>query len=269
MRNIIAVCAMIALLTGFALADEDQLVITGSTTVLPIAQACAEAFMDANPDVDVTVRGGGSGVGIAALLDGTCDIADASRAIKTKELAAAREKGIEPLEHIVALDGIAVVVNTEVPVDGLTIEQIRDIYTGKINNWKDLGGPSKTIVTVSRDVSSGTFEVFKEKVLEGEAVRDDALKVASNQAALTTVSSTPFAIGYIGLGYLSSKVKAIKVDGVEPSKETAKSGEFPIVRPLYMYTNGELKGLAKQFIDFVLSEKGQAITGELGYVPVE
>jgi len=269
MKNLKIIGVLLTLAVTLLFGTDDQLVLTGSTTVLPIAQACAESFMDDNPKIDVTVRGGGSGVGIAALLDGTCDIADASRSIKTKELASARSKGVNPVEHIVAWDGIAVVVHPDVPIDNLTIEQIRDIYSGEINNWKALGGPSKSIVIVSRDVSSGTFEVFKEKVLEGSSVRDDALKVASNQAVTTTVSSTPFSIGYIGLGYLNDNVKAIKVDGVMPSKATAKSQEFPIVRPLYMYTNGEAQGLAKLFLDFVFSTEGQEIVDELGFVPVK
>ena len=268
MKRIITAIALIALAFGIAFAD-DQLVITGSTTVLPIAQACAETYMDAHPNADITVRGGGSGVGIAAMIDATCDIANASRPIKSKELSNARAKGINPVEHIVAWDGIAVVVHPDVPVSGLTIEQISDIYTGKIKNWRDVGGPNKTIVVVSRDVASGTYEVFKKKVLGGGSVRDDALKVASNQAVSTTISTTPFSIGYIGLGYLSGKVKAIKVNGVMPSKQTAKSGEFPIVRPLYMFTNGEPTGLAKQFLDFIFSENGQRIVDELGYVPVK
>ena len=268
MKRIITVIALIALVFGIAIAD-DQLVITGSTTVLPIAQACAETYMHSHIEADITVRGGGSGVGIAAMIDATCDIANASRPIKSKELTKARAKGINPVEHIVAWDGIAVVIHTDVPVSGLTLEQISDIYTGKIKNWKDVGGPNKTIVVVSRDVASGTYEVFKEKVLGGGSVRDGALKVASNQAVATTISTTPFSIGYIGLGYLSDKVKAIKVNGVMPSKQTAKSGEFPIVRPLYMFTNGEPTGLAKQFLDFVFSSEGQTIVGELGYVPVK
>ena len=268
MKKFITAIAIIGLVFGIASAD-DQLVITGSTTVLPIAQACAEVFMDSHPSIDITVRGGGSGVGIAALLDATCDIADASRPMKSKELTKARAKGINPVEHIIAWDCIAVIVHPDVPVSELSLEQISDIYTGKINNWKDVGGPRKKIVVVSRDVSSGTYEVFKKKVLGGGSVRDDALKVASNQAVMTSVSSTPFSIGYVGLGYLNNKVKAVKVNGVTPSKKTAKSGAFPIVRPLYMYTNGEPTGLAKQFLNFVFSSEGQKIVDELGYVPVK
>lgn len=261
------ICAILVLLsTTFA---KNELVIVGSTTVLPIAQECAEIFMDKNPNVNLTVRGGGSGVGIAALIDKTCDIAMSSRAVKTKEMANARAKGINPVEHIIAWDCIVIVVHPEVPVENLTLEQLRDIYTGKTQNWKELGGPSKNIVVVSRDVASGTYEVFKEKVLKDKTESDNALKAASNQAVLTTVATTPFSIGYIGLGYLDEKVKAVKVEGVAPSKETAKSQRYPIVRPLYLVTNGAPKETAKQFIDFVLSTDGQKIVDKLGFVPVK
>ncbi len=267
MRNITFVLLTV-LFACMAIAGE-QLVITGSTTVLPIAQFCAEEYMNAHEDADITVRGGGSGVGIAALIDGQCDIADASREIKTREIATAREKGIEPMDHVVALDAIAAIVHPDVPVDNLTIDQIKDIYTGKITSWKTLGGPNKPIVVASRDVSSGTFEIFKEKVLSGDAVDESALKLASNQAVATTIASTPNSIGYIGLGYLTDKVKAVEIEGVEPTVENAQSEEYPIVRGLHMYTNGEPKGTAKAFIDYVMSEEGQAIVAELGYVPVK
>ena len=269
MTKLFEVSVILILTVGFALAAGDQVVLTGSTTVLPIAQACAESFMDENPKIDVTVRGGGSGVGIAALIDGTCDIANSSRNIKTKEIALARGKGVNPVDHIVAWDGIAIVIHPDLPVKGITIEQLRDIYTGKISNWKALGGPNKNIVVASRDVSSGTFEVFKEKVLEGASVRDDALKLASNQAVSTTVSTTPFSIGYIGLGYLSSKVKAIDVNGIEPTANNAKNKTYPIVRSLHMFTNGEAKGIAKQYLDFVISSEGQKIVSELGFIPIK
>lgn len=246
-----------------------QVVITGSTTVLPITQACAEAFMDKYPNIDVTVRGGGSGVGIAALIDGTCDIAMSSREIKTKEISNARSKGITPKDHIIAWDGLAIIVNVDVPIINLTMAQLKDIYSGKIKNWKDVGGPNKNIVAVSRDVASGTFEVFKEKVLLGGSMRDDALKLASNQAVLTTISSTPYSIGYVGLGYVTNEVKTVKVDGVAPSKESARNKTYPIVRSLHLYTDGEPKGDTKKFIDFVLSPDGQKIVDETGFVPLK
>lgn len=254
--------------TGIPLFAAKSITITGSTTVLPIAQRAAEAYMDLHEDVSISVRGGGSGVGIAALIDGRADIADASRSIKTKELKTAREKGIDPYSNIVARDGIAVVVHTDNPINALNIETLKKIYTGEINNWKQLGRPSKSIVVISRDVASGTFEVFNELILGGEKVIDGALMLASNKTVATTVSTTPDGIGYIGLGYLSKDVKAIKMDGVMPSNETVNNGSYKLARPLFMYTNGKPKGLIKSFIDFVLSAEGQKIVEEVGYVPI-
>ncbi|MBN1755080.1 PstS family phosphate ABC transporter substrate-binding protein [bacterium] len=252
----------------YARKDEQTLTLTGSTTVLPISQYAAEEFMAIHPEVNISVRGGGSGVGIAALIDATADIANSSRPIKTKEITACREKGIEPVGTTVALDGIAIVVHPENAIQELTLEQVRKIYNGEITKWSELGGPVKPIMVVSRDVASGTFEVFKEKVLEGDKTRPDALMVASNQAVAASVAQSPDAIGYIGLGYLSKEVKALNIDGITPSNETVISGEYKIARPLYMYTNGEPKGLAKQFLDFILSEEGKALVEEVGFVPV-
>ncbi|MCD6170503.1 MAG: phosphate ABC transporter substrate-binding protein [Candidatus Latescibacteria bacterium] len=248
---------------------QNQLTLQGSTTVLPIAQRCAEEFMKEHPEANISVRGGGSGVGIAALIDGTIDIANASRAMKTKELKKARAKGVNPVAHVVAKDAIAVVVHPKNPVNGLTKGQLKAIYTGAINRWSEVGGSSDVIVVVSRDVNSGTFEVFNKLALDKQRVRPDALMQASNKAVATVVASTKGAIGYVGLGYLSKKIKPIAIDEVMPSVETAKSGTYPLARPLYMYTNGEPKGLAKEFIDFVLSPKGQKIVKGRGFVPVK
>jgi phosphate transport system substrate-binding protein len=261
---------LLFVLTSVSLfAASNSITITGSTTVLPIAQRAAESFMDIHEDISVSVRGGGSGVGIAALIDGRADIADASRPIKTKEIKLAREKGLDPYANVVARDGLAVVVHPDVPVDSVSIEDLKKIFTGEIENWKDLGGPGKAIVAISRDYSSGTFEVFKELVLQGAKVSDGALMLASNKAVATTVSTTPYSIGYIGLGYLSDNVKALKVDGVEATEETVKKGEYKLARPLFMYTNGEPKGIVKTFMDFVFSAQGQAIARQVGYVPVK
>ncbi len=251
-----------------AFAADGQIVVKGSTTLLPIAQACAEIFMDQNNDADITVMGGGSGVGLASLLDGITDIANTSRSAKDEEQRMADEKGIVLHETIVALDGIAIITNKSVGIDNITVEQLRGIFSGSITNWKEIGGPDQQIVVFSRDVSSGTFEVFKEKILDGHTVSDMALKVASNQAALTSVTDTPNSIGYIGLGYLNNRVKAPKINGIEPTKANAAVGKFPIVRPLYMYTNGAPTGLAASYIKFILSDEGQMLVDELGYVPV-
>jgi len=246
-----------------------KLAIQGSTTVLPIAQRCAEEFMKEHPEANISVRGGGSGVGIAALIDGTIDIADASRAMKTKELKKARVNGINPVAHVVARDAIAVILHPQNPVNNLTKSQLKAIYTGAISRWNEVGGSSDVIVVVSRDVASGTFEVFNELALDKQRVRPDALMQASNQAVVNIVASTNGAIGYVGLGYLSKEVKPIAIEGVMPSVATAKSGAYLLARSLYMYTDGKPKGLAKEFIDFVLGPKGQRIVKEEGFVPVK
>ena len=270
MKRILTALGLItSLYVGEGWTRERALTLAGSTTVLPIAQRAAEEFMNLHPDVSISVRGGGSGMGIAALIDGTVDIANSSRPIKTKELKKAREKGIKPVGTVIAKDGIAVIVHPSNPVGELSLAQIRAIYTGEINKWKEVGGESKTIVVISRDVASGTFEVFKKLALGGERVRPDALMLASNKAVATTVAKTPGAIGYIGLGYLSPEVKAVKVEGVYPSKEDVVSGEYKLARPLFMYTDGEPRGLAGEFINFILSPKGQKIVEELGFVPVK
>lgn len=240
--------------------------INGSTTVLPIAQACAEKFMEKNPDINISVRGGGSGVGISSLLDKTTDIADSSRAIKDTELDKAVSNGVDPKAHVVAMDGICLVVNPANGISALTTKQIKDIYTGIISNWKDLGGSDEKIVVISRDTASGTFEAFNELVLAKSKVRPDALMEASNQAVVSVVSKTSGAIGYVGLGYAQGDVKALSVNGIAPSKETVLTGKYPISRPLFMYTNGAAQGAVKEFIDFVLSSDGQKIADEQGYV---
>jgi len=253
---------------SFAGKKENTLTMTGSTTVLPIAQMTAEVFMELHPKVNVSVRGGGSGVGIAALIDQTADIANASRPIKAKEIVTCRSKGIDPVGNVVAKDGIAIIVHPSNPVKELSIEQVRAIYTGEISKWSEVGGETKPIVAISRDVASGTFEVFKELVLEGGKTREDALMLASNKAVATTVKDTPQGIGYVGLGYLSADVKALAIEGTSPTNETVVSGEYKIARPLFMYTNGEAKGLAKTFLDFVMGKEGQKIVEEIGFVSV-
>ena len=268
MRTLILTCVILTLTVPVLQAQEGQLVLQGSTTVLPIAQAAAEVFMQKNPQANISVRGGGSGNGIAALIDGTCDIADASRSMKVEEILLCQKKGISPVSNIIAMDGIAVVVHPSNPVEGLSMEQIKDIYAGKVTNWKEVGGKDQKIVVVSRDSASGTFETFNELVLKGEKVTPEALAQASNQAVATTVASSEGAIGYVGLGYLNETIKALAVNGVIPEQETVVSGKYPISRPLYMYTNGAPQGVAKDLIEFIWSEEGQKIVKEQGFVPL-
>ena len=264
-KFILAVFLMFSLISTQVLAD--AITIKGSTTVLPIAQACAEEFMNVNPGVNISVGGGGSGVGIASLIDGTCDIGDASRPIKDKELNKAVSRGIDPRAHVIAMDGIAVIVHPSNRINAITKKQIKAIYTGKVSNWSQIGGVGGgKIVVISRDSASGTFEAFNKLALDKARVRPDALLQASNRAVATTVARTPGAIGYVGLGFVSSSVKAVAVDGVRASKETVLSNEYPLSRPLFMYTNGKPKGAAKEFINFVVSAEGQRLAEENGYV---
>ena len=274
MNNFTRILVVAALMTlvifpAFAGKNANSLTIAGSTTVLPIAQSCAEAYMNAHPEADISVRGGGSSVGIANIMAGTADIGDASRHAKTKEIVQARSQGINLVENVVANDAIAIVVNPSNGVNALTIEQVQGIYSGSISNWKDLGGASKPIVIVSRDVSSGTFEVFNEKVMSDAQVVDSALMLASNNAVATTIKDTPGAIGYVGIGYLTSSVKGLKINGVMPSKETVLNKQYPIARTLHMYTNGRPRGMAKKYIDFVLSAEGQKLVEENGFIGLQ
>ena len=267
-RTLLLTCFVLTLMVPISQAGEGQLVVQGSTTVLPIAQAAAEVFMQNNSQANISVRGGGSGNGIAALIEGTCDIADASRPMKIKEILLCQKKGISPVPHIVAMDGIAVIVHSSNPIQGLNMEEIKDIYTGKITNWKELGGKDLKIVVVSRDSASGTFETFSKIVLKGKKVKPEALSQSSNNTVATIVATTKGAIGYVGLGYLSNTVKALQVNEVIPEQETVVSGKYPISRPLYMYTDGAPQGVAKDFLEFICSEEGQKIVEEQGFVPL-
>ena len=278
-KNLFVVLILLALVVSFGMSgcgssnapqSRKTLTLNGSTTVFPIAQKAAEVFMSKHPDVNVSVRGTGSGNGIAALINGTCDIADASRPMKKSEMDSAKSKGVNPVANIIAKDAIAIIVNSKNPISEISHEQLRKIYTGEITNWKELGGPDMKITPVTRDSSSGTFEIFEEKVLnKGEEIVSSAVVQASNQAVKTTVAKTPGAIGYIGLGYIDDSVKFLKYNGVIPSKETVLNGQYEISRPLFMYTNGTPAGLVKDFVDFVMSPEGQSIVQQVGYIAVK
>lgn len=256
--------------TGDAVTGEIS--ITGSTTVLPLSTLEAEEFMNTYPDAIITVKGGGSGVGIAALIDGTTDIAQASRQIKESEIQEAEGNGIEPMEHAIAWDGIAVVVNPENPITEITFNQLRGIYNGTITNWAEVGGEDAEISVVGRDSSSGTYEYFKEEVLGEEEFTETALALSDNGLVKESVVGNPQAIGYIGYAYLDENVKALTLDAgeglVEATPENIKSGAYPLARQLYYYTNGEPTGLGKQYIDYVYSSTGQEIVSEVGYFPI-
>ncbi len=268
MKKIIAIAA-VAAAVGTASAQQ-EIVIDGSTTVGPIAKAFAEYFKAAHPEVNVTVSESGSGNGAKSIMNGTCDIADMSRPMKEGEFKACAEKGITPVAHVVALDGLPVLVHPSNPVQDLTVEQVRKIYMGEITNWKEVGGPDLAIVAVSRDTNSGTFETFEHMVMNSKKMANTVETVGSNGAIRQKIQSTPAAIGYAGLGFVDKTVKALKVNGIYPSAETVQSGEYPIARPLFMYTNGypKLGTPLYQFITIYLSEDGQEMVEEIGFVPV-
>ncbi|NIA09056.1 MAG: phosphate ABC transporter substrate-binding protein PstS family protein [Nitrospiraceae bacterium] len=246
-----------------------NVVIKGSTTVLPIAQKESEVYMEQNPDVRISISGGGSGNGINALLDGTTDIADSSRFIKPTEVKLAVKRGIYPVPFAVAHDCIIPVVHPSNSIKDLSRSQLRAIYRGEIRNWKKVGGPDRPIAVISRDTSSGTYEVWRKKIMEEERVFPGALLQASNGAVVQAVSKNKDAIGYIGLGYLEKDIKALKVDGIMGSKETAINGTYPLSRPLYMFTNGWPTGDVLSFIRFILDpQKGQKYVSGIGYVPL-
>lgn len=261
---LVALC----LLAGAGTALAENIVIKGSTTVLPIAQAALEAYMQANPGAKISLSGGGSGEGIKALIDGSTDIATSSREIKKSEVELAKTKGANPTAAVVAIDAIAPIVNPKNQVKDLTIDQLSQIYQGKITNWKEVGGENLEIVMISRDSSSGTFESWNELVLNKAKVTPRAQMQASNGAIVQAVSKNRYALGYIGLGYIDKTVSVLTVGGIRASAKTAIAKEYPIARPLYMYTNGEPKGETAKFIKFVLSSAGQKIVAKAGFVPL-
>ena len=248
--------------------------VKGSDTLLPLTQELAEDYLEEHPEGEVIVTGGGSGVGIAALMENTTDIAMASRRIKFGEKMKFAEAGLEAREVIVAYDALAVVVNPSNPVTQLTREQLEDIFRGKITNWKEVGGEDRKIVVYSRETSSGTYEFFKESVLDNKNYMSSILSMPATGAIIQSVKQTKGAIGYIGLAYLNRYVKALAVsyDGGEhyavPSVETAADGSYPIVRPLYYYSDATKEQTVSSFISYALSPEGQKSVLEQGFVPV-
>lgn len=252
----------------------------GSDTLVNLALAWAEAYREVDPSVSIAVTGGGSGTGIAALINDTVDIANASRQMKPEEIAAARENGIEPVEFTVAIDALAVIVHPDNPVDRLTIDQLADIFTGRITNWQEVGGNDAPIIILSRETNSGTHVYFLEKVVrKGEEDNEDifapqTLLMPSSVGITSEIRRNPNAIGYDGLGYVTEEEKTIAVAKdsqspyVPPSVETGADGSYPIARGLYMYTAGEPTGVIAEYLDWIRGPAGQAIVAELGFVPL-
>jgi len=254
----------------------------GSDTIVNLALAWAERYQSDYPDVRISVTGGGSGTGIAALINGTVDIANASRQIKKEEIDEAQANGIDPVEFVIARDAIAVIVNPENPVNELTLQQISDIYSGKISNWSEVGGEDRPIVRLSRETNSGTHVYFLETVLRlGEKENKtffsaNTLLLPSSEGIIAEVRQNPNAIGYDGLGYVPHDLKMIAIAEqqggafVLPSVETVNDATYPIARDLYMYTAGEPTGTVKIYLDWIItSDEAQGIVKELGFVPIK
>jgi len=265
---------------AFAATTKNSIQIKGSDTMVNLGQTWAEKYMEKNTGDFIAVTGGGSGTGLSSLISGTCDMAMSSRNIKEKEIGIAKKKGINPNEIKVALDGLAVVVNPGNPISRLTLTQLADIFTGRVTNWKEIGGKDEKIVILSREVNSGTHVYFKEHVLRKndpnskEEFASGALMLSSSQAIADEVAGNPEAIGYYGMGYISKKQKPVAIAKDEKSEyempviENVINGRYPISRPLFLYTNGMPEGLVKKFVDFALSKEGQEIVLATDFVPV-
>ncbi len=252
----------------------------GSDTIVNLALAWAEAYMPLHPNVRISVTGGGSGTGIAALINGTVDLANASREMKPEEIDAAKKNGIDPVQVTIARDAIAVIVNPHNPVSELTIPQLSDIFTGKITNWSELGGVDAPIVLLSRESNSGTYAFFLENVVRRGDSHDDSLfspetlLMPSSEGISNEIRQNPNCIGYDGLGYVTPDQKTIRISVgpgkpfVEPSIRTVEDGTYPISRGLYMYSAGEVRGAVKDYLGWVLGPDGQKIVMQLGFVPL-
>jgi len=246
----------------------------GSDTLLIVAQRWAEVYMNKHPAVSISVAGGGSGVGFAALAQKTTDIADASREIKRSEIQTAKANGVNPVEWVVGLDGIAIVVNPSNPVTVLTMEQLEKIYNGTYTNWKQVGGNDATITTYGRQSTSGTYDFFREHVLHNKNFRADNRELAGNAEIVQSVQGDANGIGYVGVAYTKQgvNVKIVNIKAsesatvYEPSIANIKSGTYPIARKLYIYTNGIPTGTLADYVAFILGPEGQQLLEEVGYV---
>ncbi len=254
----------------FSKSSSDKVVIKGSTTVLPVAQKCAEAFRSVDKNITVSISGSGSGDGVKAIIEGSCDIANSSRGMKDSEKEAAKAAGKDIEVHVVAIDMITPIVHPSNKIQNLTIDQLRAIYKGEITNWKQLGGADMSIVVVSRDSSSGTFEVWEEKIMKKEKVLSGALLQASNGAVVSVIANNAKAIGYIGFGYLNDSIKGLSVNSIEPTLANGKSGKFPVSRELYMFTDKKTATKSTmKFINYVKGSDGQKLVKEAGFISID
>jgi len=252
-----------------------SLQIKGSDTMVHLMSNLAESYMNSHPGVSIAVTGGGSGTGIAALLNGTTDICASSRAMKDKEITLAESKNIHPASTIIGMDGLAVMANPANPVSELTMEQLKKIYTGEYTRWSEVGGPDQPIILLSRESNSGTYVYFQEHVLEKADFSPRARLMPSTAAIAQSVQEDKWAIGYGGVAYAEQGgVKTIKIkaspesEGVLPSEATVHDGTYPIARPLFLYTNGDPTGVLNDFVDFCLTDDGQKLVVETGYITV-
>lgn len=261
-----------ALFTGCGGAKESKVIqAKGSDTILNVTQGIAEEFMQKNPKAKVAVTGGGSGVGISALLNKTTDIAMASRAMKQSEIDKAKELGIGVEEVVLGFDGITLIVNQNNQVKGLDSVTLGKIFRGEITNWKEVGGDDAKIVALSRDSSSGTHEFFKEHVIRGGEKNNleygpETLYMPSNEAIKQEVKSNKYAIGYIGMGYMDDSVHSLAIDGITPSKENVSNKTYPIAREVYWYVPSERTGTMKELVDFAISADGQSVVESEGFI---
>jgi len=272
-RTILSVILLLAL--GFLLMA-DTLVIKGSNTVLPIAQRWVEAFKKYYPDLAVTLEGAGSSTGIKALFNGTADLANSSRFLKSSEVEKMHAEGKYFTPIVIAYDGIAVIVNKSLPINDISRETLKKIYTGKITTWNQIDPslPKKRITIYSRNTASGTFETWENKVLDKERMAPWVQMLESTQAEVEAIKRNPYAIGYVGYGYVTEDVKVLKVEGVAPSMKTILSGEYSISRPLFVFVDLSRFGntwpetnVVAKFIKFIVSPEGQKLVEDAGYVP--
>ncbi|MDV0446871.1 Protein SphX [Methanosarcinaceae archaeon Ag5] len=263
--------AAVVLGAGCLSTDSETVDISGSTTVLPLVQTLSEDYMTDHADL-IVLKGGGSGTGIAELIDKTNDIAMSSRKINDKEVAGANANGIEPVETVIAWDGITIIVNPGNPVNSLTLDQLQKIYTGEITNWNQVGGNDMKIAVIARDSASGTQEFFKEAVIGNNSFRTDMITQSATGAVTQEVAQNANAIGFIGAAYQDSRVKTLGIDvngtAVYPTESNILTGTYPLSRPLYLYTTQTPSEGATRFIDYVMSPEGQLIVAEVGYAPV-
>ena len=239
--------------------------IAGSTTVQPLAQKLAELFMEKNPDAKVNVQGGGSSVGVKSAAEGVADIGMASREVKESELE--EYPDLQPVA--IAYDGIAIAVHPDVAVEDLSLDEVQGIFAGEITNWSEVGGPDEMITIVAREEGSGTRAAFEQLAMGDALIAGTAILLPSNGAVRTTVSTTPNSVGFLSFSYLDESVKALAIDGAEPTAANAANGSYPIMRPLNMMTKGAPSGLAEAYLDFALSAEGQAVVEEEGYIAID